>query len=292
MSVLSQFLPYLFYGCIIGASYSLIGIGLSVLYGIMGIVNFAHGELFMLGAYFTYFALTIFGFNPIISLSLAGVIMFIFGIIMDKLLFYPVRIKSFERLHNASLMLTLGLSIILQNAALLIFGPDYRSAELMPGVTNVYIPISNSYILSFVISIVLGGAFWFFIRKTKIGKAIRAVSQDKDAAQLMGINVEHVFTLTVGIASLLTGVAGGSLIPIYMAYPTVGATPLNIAFAVVILGGLGSIEGSFFSGFIIGIVEAFTQAYLGSIYQTLVAFVVIIIILMIRPWGLMGERWE
>lgn len=286
-------LSYFIYGVLLGGCFGLISIGLSILYGIMGVVNFAHGELFMLGAYITYFSLKSYGLDISVSLLLTGCLMFISGMVIDRLLFRPVRMMSFEYLHDSSIMLTLGLSMILQNAALLGWGPEYRSVEFVPGVTNLFgIPVENSRLFAFIVSVVLGAGFWLFASKTKVGTAIRAVTQDLEGAKLVGIDTERIFTLVVGISSALTGIAGGILLPIFMAYPTVGLRPIDIGFAVVILGGLGSIEGAIIGGFIIGIADAFTSALIGPAYETMLGFAIIIIILIVRPWGLLGKEWR
>ena len=288
-----QLLSYLLYGIMLGGCFGLISIGLSILYGIMGVVNFAHGEFFMLGAYITYFSLTLLGLNSVFSLFLTGCLMFIFGIVVDRLLFHPIRKISFEYLHDSSIMLTLGLSMILQNAALLSWGPQYRSAELVPGTTTFFsVSVENSRLFAFIVSVALGIGFWTFVNKTKVGTAIRAITQNREGAELMGINTERIFTLIVGISSALTGIAGGILLPIFMAYPTVGLRPIDIGFAVVILGGLGSIGGAIVGGFIIGIINSFTSALLGPAYETLLSFATIILVLLVRPWGLFGKEWR
>lgn len=290
MGALDQLLTYIFYGIVKGSIFGLIGMGLSLIYGILHILNFAHGEFLMLGAYVAFF-MSILGVNPIVAILVSGVSVFVIGVIIEKAIIFPIRIRATEQLRAGALISTFGLSIALQNAALWMWGGEYRGADYWKGSLEIAgIPVSIERALICLISIIVTVLFWIFINKTKLGKAIRAVAQSREGASLMGINTNRIYAITFGLGGMFAGLAGALLLPIYLAYPTVGIHPLDTAFAVVILGGLGSIEGAILGGIVLGIAQSLTSGYIASSYEPLVSFAIIIAVLVIRPKGLFGRE--
>jgi len=290
MNVLSDLLTYVMYGLVKGAIFGLIGAGLSLIYGIMHVLNFAHGEFFMLGAYTALFV-TQLGVDPVLAIITGGLSALVLGVIIEKLIIFPIRVRAVEQLRAGSIIATFGLSLVLQNMALQIWGGEYRGIDYWAGTWELMnIPISIERIFICLVSVLIIIIFWVFINKTKLGKAIRAVAQNREGASLVGVNINKIYTITVGLGGMLAGFAGALLLPIYLAYPTVGIHPLDIAFAVVILGGLGSVEGAILGGVVLGVAQSLTAGYFYSSYEPLVSFLLIIGVLVIRPKGLLGRE--
>jgi branched-chain amino acid transport system permease protein len=281
---------YLLYGLIIGGMYGLMGAGLSLIWGVMDICNFAHGALFMLGAYFAYLGFTVWGLDPILSILTATVAVFVIGMIVEKTTLMPLRRKSREWL-TAAYISTLGLSIALENTALAVWGGHRKGvAYYYLGVLDISgIRVSYDRIVILVVSLVAMGAFWLIMEKTRTGRAIRSVAQDKEASMLVGVEVDRIYTITVGLGSALAAAAGGLLLPIFLAYPTVGHDPIRKAFAVVILGGLGNVQGAFVAGLILGVAGALVTGYIGAGFEAIFTFAVLIVLLLFRPTGLFGH---
>lgn len=290
--MLETYLAYLVFGILRGCSYSLMGIGLSMIYGILGIVNFAHGEFFMLGAYISFYAITLLGLDPTISAFVTFAVVLAVGMVLAKILLLPAKLRAREEWFESALLITLGLSNILQNVALIICGARYM------GVTNFYpgrisflgIMFFIDRLVVFVVGIFMMVLFWQFMQRTKIGKAMRAVAQDEDAASVVGIDVDRIHLLSFGIGSALAGFSGALLLFTLPAYPSVGVVPVTIAFAVVILGGMGSIKGAIIGGFVLGITESFVGGLISANLQVVAFFLIIVVVLMIRPTGLFGEK--
>lgn len=290
--MLETYLAYLVFGILRGCSYSLMGIGLSMIYGILGIVNFAHGEFFMLGAYISFYAITLLGLDPTISAFVTFAVVLTVGMVLAKILLLPAKLRAREEWFESALLITLGLSNILQNVALIICGAKYF------GVTNFYpgrisflgIMFFIDRLVVFVVGIFMMVLFWQFMQRTKIGKAMRAVAQDEDAASVVGIDVDRIHLLSFGIGSALAGFSGALLLFTLPAYPSVGVVPVTIAFAVVILGGMGSIKGAIIGGFVLGITESFVGGLISANLQVVAFFLIIVVVLMIRPTGLFGEK--
>ena len=281
---------YLLYGLIIGGMYGLMGAGLSLIWGVMDICNFAHGSLFMLGAYFAYLAFTVWGLDPVLSVLTATVAVFVIGMIIEKSTLLPLRRKSREWL-TAAYISTLGLSIALENIALAVWGGHRRGVTYYYiGILDIFgIRVSFDRIAILAVSMAMMGAFWLIMEKTRTGRAIRSVAQDKEAAMLVGVEVDRIYTITVGLGSALAAAAGGLLLPIFLAYPTVGQDPIRRAFAVVILGGLGNVQGAFLAGLILGVAGALVTGYIGSGLEAILTFAVLIVLLLFRPTGLFGH---
>lgn len=283
------FLQQLSNGIIIGVIYSIMAMGLSLIFGIMDVINFAHGELYMLGAYAAFYVSTLFNISPMISLVLAILIVFFIGLLIEATAIRHMRSKRSPLEYT--ILLTFGISIFLQNLALIIFGPSYkRIPPILKGVINIG-PIvqSRQRILILLIAIFMMILISYIIKRTKLGMAMRATAQSIEASKLIGINVNSIYMISFGIGAALAA-AGGSLIaPMFYIYPTMGITPVLKSFVIIILGGLGSIEGAVLGGIIIGITETLTCAYVSAQYETAVAFALMIIILVFKPSGLFGK---
>jgi branched-chain amino acid transport system permease protein len=275
-------------GLIIGGSYVLIAVGLTLIFGILDAINLAHGEVYMLGAYVLYFLFGVWGLNYWAALILATGIIGIFGIVIEKLSFRPLRNQP---LLN-TMLVSIALAILLQNLAMLFWGADPKvvktaMSEEVIQVFGVFLTVQRLVVL--IVGAVAIILLHLLIEKTKIGKAMRAVAQDKDAAALMGISIDRVYTFTFAVVSALAAVAGALIAPIFQIFPTMGFVPFIKAFTVVILGGLGNVIGAIYAGFILGVAESLGAAYISTPYKDSFAFIILIIMLLLKPSGLMGR---
>jgi len=273
-------------------------LGLALVFGVMNIPQFAHGEFYMVGAYAAFFAAVVLGLNPLLAILFGTFISFFVGVLIEKTAFYPLRQRTEEWVMNAFL-LTVGLSFVLQNAALALMGSSYRGvAKYWEGSIKVAAGLSTSVdrLVSFLIAIVAIGVVWVFLQRTQTGRAIRAVAQDERGATLVGISLSKIHTLTFGLGCALAGLAGASLLPITQAYPFVGFRPLVESWFVVILVGLGNIPGAVVGGFIVGMLETGSYYFLGAGWQDVITLFVLILILLFKPSGLFGGAvkgiWE
>lgn len=272
-------------GVLIGGVYSLVSIGLNLIFGIVKIVNFAHGEFLMVGMYITYWMWALFGVDPLVSLAITMPLMFVFGLLVQRFLFQPI-LKAPEL---AQIFMTVGLQILLQNIALAIFSANYRSVTTPYGSSTIEIGpvvLSTPRLLAFVVSLVISAALGYLLLGTDLGKAMRAAAQDREVAELMGINQNFIFLVAVGLAAAITGAAGAVVMPFFYAYPTVGLAFGLKSFVVAIAGGLGSVRGAFLLGIIMGAAESLGIQYVGADAGMLVAFVILIVVLVFRPEGL------
>lgn len=269
-------------GLLMGGFYSLMGMGQNIIFGVMKIVNFCHGEMLMVGMYLTYVLYTYFGIDPYLAVPIVAAIMFCFGAVIQHTLITPsLGTKSFTNL----LFLTVGLGLLLSNGALVIFGSDYRSIRTQ--YSQTYIPIGPvtmalPRLISFGVLIVVTIALFLFLKYTTIGKQIRAVSQNPVGAEVVGINVKRIYILTYGIGIALAGTAGALLTQFYTIFPTAGASFGFRALIVVVVGGLGSIPGAFFAGIFLGLLETMSALFISPSYSDLIVFVTFIVILVAR----------
>jgi branched-chain amino acid transport system permease protein len=274
-------------GIMLGGIYSLVSIGLTLIFGVVQIVNFAHGEFLMIGMFVTFWMWAKFGrLDPLISLVVVIPLLFLFGISIYRFVFRRVVQKSDE----AKIFLTVGLALVLQNLALLIFRADYRTVTT--SYSDMYIrlgQITLGYpkLIAFVAAILISAGLGYFLIKTDFGKAMRAAAQDSDVAQLMGINTDRIYMLAVGLASAVTGACGAVIMPYFYVFPMVGAEFTLMSFCVVIMGGLGNVKGAFFCGMILGIAEALGIFFISADSGVMVAFILLILILVFRPQGLL-----
>lgn len=285
-----MFLQQLVNGLTLGSTYAIFAIGYTLILGVLGIINMAHGEIFMIGAYVALIMVSQFGMNIFFALIIAMVVGAILGYLLELLAFRPLRKRNVSGL--APLISTIGISLILENIALNAFGPQTRSfPNILSGTAFTIggVSISQVQVVSFLTAIILMLIISFFINSTKIGKAIRATSENPETASLLGIDTNRTISWTVMLASAL-GAASGVLMGLtYDAIePTMGSNMSFKGLAVVILGGLGNIKGAVAGGFILGIAEIFTVAYGASAWRDAIAFIMIILLLFIRPQGLFG----
>ncbi len=284
----------LFQGLVRGAMYALMGIGLSLIFGILGVVNFAHGEFFMMGTYVMIFVITALGLPFVVGIAAAAVVLFLVGLVIERGLVETLRKRAGRDWLLDSFVLTIGLMVILQNLAQLTFGSRRRGiTEMIHGdfiVGEVIITYERLAILGMAVLVV--GLLAAYIKFTNMGKAIRAAAQNAEAAQTLGINVNHIYTIAFGLGAALAGVAGALLISIFPAFPTVGYQPVLKSFAVVILGGLGNIPGAIAGGFLLGVIEAYAIFFMSAGWQSVLTPLIIVAVLIVRPSGLFSAKGE
>lgn len=275
-------------GLVVGSIYTLVALGLTIIFSIMRIVNFAHGEIYMLGAFGTYFLATIMGLNYWVALILAMAFTFMIGTCIERLCFRPL----YKKPEINMFLVSIGLISVLQYGASFIWGPDERSlnSPLKGKILSVgSISISYERFIVIVISAGLILFLYFFIKRSRWGKGMRAVAQNPEAAAIFGIRQDIISSFSFSIGSALAGMAGGLIGPIFMVSPEMGASAVMKAFVVIILGGLGSIEGAVIGGYLLGVIESLAGGYLFFEYKDAVGFIILIIILLIRPKGLLGS---
>jgi len=286
-------------GLLRGGLYSLIAIGLSILLGVMSIISMVNGELYMIGAYIAYFAFAYFGLNPLVAILMAGIGTFLVGVLIEKGTFRYMRRRAGEDWYLNSFLLTVGLSFLLKNVAVLLFKPTYRGIRwYWEGTVSVFgsVGISIDRLVALLIAMVSITTLQLFLRNTNIGRAIRAVSQDERGAMLAGINIGNIFTLSFAIACMMGGIAGASMLSITPAFPYMGTAPNNYAWLVVMLAGLGNVSGAIVGGLIVGMVEAFSFQFIGEGWPAVISAVILIIVLVVKPSGIFGSAvkgvWE
>jgi branched-chain amino acid transport system permease protein len=282
------FLQYVINGVIIGGAYALIGIGLTLIFGIMNVVNFAHGEMYMLGAYFLFTYFTKLGINFYLSMPLAILSVMVVGLLFERSILKPLRGRSIDTV----MLSMIGLSMFIQNIAMLIWSPVPESIK-SPFPMETY-TLGGLYFLPQRIMVICAALLLvllthFLLKTTKVGKAMRATFQDRDAASLMGIKIDRIYAFTFVLGVGLAAAAGTLLGPIFTVHPYIGNLANLKAFVIVIIGGLGSFTGAVSAGFLLGVFESLGAGYVSSGYQDAVGFILLIIILIFRPTGLFGK---
>jgi branched-chain amino acid transport system permease protein len=280
------------WGLYAGCIYILLATGLNLIFGVMKVVNFAHGQLLMIGAYvtFTFFALS--GFNPYVLLAASIPILILTGVTIERLCFRPI--LGTGKLNE--IFISIGLIYILENAAALIWSDEWKVIHspyeaITITIGGMKIPVD--YLIIILTTVLILIALWLFLKRSRLGRAIRATSQNRKAATLMGINVERMDMLSFGIGAGLAGAAGTLWVVSGQVFnPYMGSVPAVKAFAIVIIGGLGSIPGAIIGGLVLGIAENFTIFTIGGAWKDAIAFLILIIVLIIRPTGLFGEAEE
>ncbi len=276
-------------GILLGGIYAVISIGLTMIFGVTRIINFAHGEFLMLAMYGTFWLFTFYGMDPYVSLLIVTPAMFLVGLLAQWSVIQPI-------LGAAPLMqifATVGLSVAMQNAALLVWHADYRTVRTSYSTSVLEVGgllVSIPRLAAFGVAVLMAVGFFLLFKYTYLGKALRAVAQDRRSAMLMGINVQRIYLLSFGIGTACVGVAGAMLMPMYYTFPTVGTYFVLTAFVVVVLGGMGSMTGACVGGLIIGVIEAFSGFLIAPALKEAVYFVIFILMLLFRPWGLFGQR--
>ncbi|MBQ7688907.1 MAG: branched-chain amino acid ABC transporter permease [Clostridia bacterium] len=293
-----EFLSYLISGLNLGSVYAIIALGYTMVYGIAKMLNFAHGDVIMVGGFISYYALDAvfkksglpFWFSAIIAVVLAMIVCTVLGVLIEGLAYRPLRAAP----SLAVLITAIGVSYFLQNSALLICGAQFKTYQsIISGTLNLFgggLSIPYVSMLTVVVCIVIMVGLTLFTSKTKMGKAMRACSEDKGAAQLMGINVNKTISTTFAIGSALAAIAGVLLCSSFpILKPTTGSMPGIKAFTAAVFGGIGSIPGAFLGGLLLGIIESFAKAYISTQLANTIVFAVLIIVLLVRPAGLLGK---
>jgi branched-chain amino acid transport system permease protein len=285
--MIQDFLQLTINGLLQGGIYSIISIGLTLIFGVTRIVNFAHGEFLMLAMYATFFLFQFAGIDPYLSLLIVTPLLFVLGICSERLVIHPIlNAPSFMQIFA-----TVGLSVALQNAALFFWTADYRSVKTGYSSQTLVasdLLISVPRLIAFGAAVLISWGIFLYLKKTYTGKAIRAVAQNRTASTLMGINIRKIYFLTFGLGTALVGMAGVLLMPVYYVFPTVGGLFVLTAFVVVVLGGMGNLTGAFAGGLIIGLVESYSGFYLATQLKEAVYFIIFILVLFLKPSGLYG----
>lgn len=286
------FLNFLISGISLGSIYAIIALGYTMVYGIAKMLNFAHGDVIMIGAYVCFYAISRFELPPLISILLAMAVCTLLGVVIERLAYKPLRSAP----SLAVLITAIGVSYFLQNLALLLWSPNPKVFPSVVGKGKLSLfggELTVSYVTSItiVICIIIMIALTLFTGKTKMGKAMRACSEDKGAAQLMGINVNATISITFAIGSGLAAIAGVLLCSAYPTLmPTTGSLPGIKAFTAAVFGGIGSIPGAFIGGILLGIIEIFAKAYISTQLSDAIVFAVLIVVLLVKPDGLLGKH--
>jgi branched-chain amino acid transport system permease protein len=280
------------WGLYAGCIYILLATGLNLIFGVMKVVNFAHGQLLMIGAYVTFTFFVISGFNPYVLLAASIPILIIIGVTIERLCFRPI--LGTGKLNE--IFISIGLIYVLENVAAMIWSDEWRvihSPYESITVTIGGMKIPFDYIIIIITTVVILAGLYVFLKRSRVGRAVRATSQNRKAAMLMGINVERMDMLSFGIGAGLAGAAGTLWVVSGQVFnPYMGSIPAVKAFAIVIIGGLGSIPGAIIAGLILGMAENFTIFTLGGAWKDAIAFVILIVVLIFKPTGLFGESGE
>lgn len=284
------FLQIVISGLLLGGIYALISIGLNIIFGVIKIVNIAHGDFLMMAMYAAFFLFTLQGVDPFVSVFIIFPAFVLFGVFIFRVMIKPL-LGTAETEVN-TIIATAGLGFVLQNLALMLWKSDIRAMETsMTGQSYEFfgVMLSSGRTWAFVVCLIVALLLYYVLMYTKIGTHIRAVSQDTDAATLMGINVDKIYTFTFAIGIGLVGVAGAIIAPTYNMYPTIGLYFNTMAFIIVVLGGLGSFTGALIGGLIIGLVEAFAGVLASAELAQVFSLLIFLIILFFRPEGIMGK---
>jgi branched-chain amino acid transport system permease protein len=289
MPDLAIIIPSVLNGLTTGALYALVALGLTLIYGVLHIINFAHGALLMIGLYAVYFLNVHFGIDPYVALLIVPPAMFVLGYALQR----GIIGKASHGRDENILLVTLGLSIIIENLSLFVFKSDTRvidtpySFEVVE-VFGAFLPLPK--VIAFAGAFITAALFWVLMSKTDLGKAIRALAKERKGAKLVGIDTEHVFAMSFGLGIACLGVAACLLLPSYYVSPQVGHGFVLIAFTIVVLGGMGSFVGALIGGLIIGVVEAMGGLFLGESLGQIGIFAIFILVLIFRPTGLLGHK--
>jgi branched-chain amino acid transport system permease protein len=276
-------------GVLIGGIYALVSIGVTLIFGVVKIVNFAQGEFVMIGMYASYYLAASFGVDPLVSLFITMPVLFTVGVLLQHFLIRRVLALG----DMPQIFLTFALSLLLVNVALLLFTANYRTVQTPYSETAiplgaVYLPTAK--LVAFAVAMVLSALLWVFLHATDLGKAMRAAAQNRDVAMLMGINPDRVFSVAVGVALALAGAAGSLLMPFYPAYPMVGQVFVLMAFVAVVLGTLGNVTGALIASLMMGIAESLGIQFVGADSGLIVVFLMLLLTLALRPNGLFGGK--
>jgi branched-chain amino acid transport system permease protein len=282
-----QLIQQLVNGLLIGCVYALIAIGLTLIWGVMNIVNFAHGDFLMLSMFVSFWAYTLWGIDPLLAIPICTVLLFALGLLVYK--FAVSRVMGGPML--AQVVVTFGVSIFIANTAVLLWTPDFRVIDkpLLSGTWNFgTVQVSVPKLVASAGSVLVTGALLLFLKRTRTGKAILATEMNRDSALLMGVNTDRVNALSFGIGAALVGVAGAFLSMYYYIYPQVGGMFGTLSFCIVALGGFGSISGAFIAGLLVGLVQTLGGYFFDPAYKYAIVFLLYLVTVWVRPQGLLG----
>ncbi len=276
-------------GLLIGGIYALVSIGVTLIFGVVKIVNFAQGEFVMIGMYITFWLASRFGLDPVVSLVVSMPALFVAGVLLQRFLIRRVLGLG----DMPQIFLTFALSLLLMNLALLLFTANYRTVQTSYTLSAIHIGpvyVGVAKLIAFVLAMLLSGALEVFLRATDLGKAMRASAQKREVAMLMGVNPDHVFGVAMGLALALAGAAGSLIMPFYPVYPGVGQVFVLMAFVAVVLGTLGNVTGALIAGLMMGMAESLGVQFVGADSGLIVVFGMLLLTLALRPSGLFGAR--
>lgn len=299
--------PFILVNTIVtGGMWALLSMGLSLVFGVMNIPNFAHGEFFLAGSLTAYLVFTplreglmenpnptLSLLAPLLGILAAIVVGLILGAVLEKLVFYQLRKRSREQWVMNSFLLTVGISVVIINVVQLLWGADFRGIPRywdLPALELFGVNVSVDRVAAFLLAVIALAIFWYFMRRTQTGRAIRAVAQDEMGSLMVGINLNRILLLTMSLSAALAAMAGASLLFIFPAYPTAGLRPLYVAWYVVILVGLGNVSAAVIGGFIVALLQTLTSYYVGVGWEDVIPTAIIIIILIVKPSGLFGSE--
>lgn len=284
-------------GLVIGVFYALSALGLAIIFGVLRIVNFAHGELYMMGGFAYYLLVTYMGIPPILAVPVAGGLLFVTGAAIEKTLIRPVYEGKVERPDEYTIMITFGLAILIQNLALALFGPwTLRPDSIFKGRIEIgELIISGDRLTAAGLGIVLIGVILYALKYTWAGKAVRAVSQDRETAAINGINVAKANMMALGLGAALAAMAGALMGPVFLVHSAMGGIPAVKAYIIIVLGGLGSLPGAILGALILGVTENLATVLIPDTtralaYKDAYGLVLLVLVLLFRPQGLFGER--
>jgi len=288
------YIQILINGLMTGSYYGLAAMGLTLIFGVIKVINFAHGSMLMVGMFTAYWIVKLTGWHPYAALILVVPMLFIFGYALQGIVIKPILVSQSDvREPTEVIIVTTGVWYILDNLALMVFGAEYR---VVPTSLSGKIMLVGDYIIQtpllygFITTMVTAGLLMWFLKYTKMGMSIRAASLDRDAASLMGINQYRVYNIAFGIGAAIAGIVGCVLIPFYYVFPTVGVVFDVKCFIIVVLGGLGSIPGALIGGLIVGLIESVFPMFMTSTWTELIVYVVFLAVLFVMPAGLFGEK--
>jgi branched-chain amino acid transport system permease protein len=278
-------------GVVLSVNYALVALGITLIFGILGILNFAHGQMFMIGGFMVYYVYAVFGWPYLVALAVAAVVVGLVGVVFELLFFR--RVLRIAKREENSMLLAVGTALLLENIALFAFGEKQRGVPPLIGgvyrIGNAFLPAGRLLVL--VLSIVLIVALLLFVQYTKPGRAMRALAQDREATLLMGVNVDRISALGFGIGAMLAGLAGGLLITISAVNAGIGTVTSIKAFIMIMIGGAGVVAGAILGAIVLGFAEAIGYALIPGSTTYLLIFVGLILFLIIRPQGIMGKPW-
>jgi len=284
-------------GILMGSIYGLTALGLTVIFGVLKVINFAHGSLIMVSMYVAYWAIIFTGVHPYIALIIVVPVMYFFGYYLQDIIIKPIfKAEKDIREPITVIIVTTGVWYILDNLTLLIFGPQYRNIQNNPlrgkmlEIGDMLISVPKLW--GFVTAVITASAIYWFLQKTRTGRAIRATSLDREAASLMGINQFKIYNIAFGIGTAIVGISAVTLVPFYNIFPTVGVLFDIKGFIIVVLGGLGSIGGAILGGIIIGLIESIAPMFMTATWAEAIVYGLFLVVLFVKPSGLFGVKYD